>query len=121
MYDACHSSKQQPHKDCAARRLRARCLVITASNSMASPEVTLYMHPDTSSIVTEILLHQTGISFKPRLVQGKSITTDFAAINPKMQVPVLEVNGKIMTENPAIAHAINQLAPEKQIMGNSPT
>ena len=44
---------------------------------------------------------------------------DLIAMNPKKQVPVLWLDGQAFTENPAIAHAINQLAPDKKIMGRN--
>lgn len=42
---------------------------------------------------------------------------DFAKLNPKKQVPVLVFDNNVLTEVPAIIHAINHLAPDKQIMG----
>jgi len=75
------------------------------------------MHPGTCAIVPHILLTYVGISFSIQPVFSKSMSADFATLNPKKQVPVLIFDDNVLTENPAIVHAINHLAPDKQITG----
>ena len=87
---------------------------------MAVPKVTLFMHPGTCALVPHILLAYTGIPFEAQPVRSTSMNGDFAKINPKKQVPVLQFDDNVITEVPAIIHAINHLAPEKQITGRDP-
>ena len=84
---------------------------------MASSKVTLFMHPGTCALVPHILLAYTGVPFEPQAVHSGSMTSEFAKINPKKQVPVLVFEGNVLTEVPALVHAINHLAPDKQITG----
>lgn len=83
---------------------------------MAS-RVTLFMHPGTCALVPHILLAYVGIPFEIQPVHSDSMSSDFAKLNPKKQVPVLVFDDNVLTEVPAIIHAINHLAPEKQITG----
>lgn len=85
--------------------------------NMATSNVTLFMYPGTCAIVPHILLAYVGIPFDIEPVRSTAMTSEFATINPKKQVPVLVFDGNTLTENPAIIHAINHLAPEKQITG----
>ena len=87
---------------------------------MANNHIELHFHPRACSIVPHILLNEAGISFIPHVVQLESMTADFATKNPKKQVPVLVVDDNVITENPAVIHAINQLAPRQQFMGRNP-
>lgn len=87
----------------------------------AAQDITLYMLPGTCAIVPHILLNQAGLEFK---YEGVAIDTlyseEFSTKNPKHQVPVLVINDQTITENPAIAHAINQLAREAKLFGETP-
>ena len=89
---------------------------------MATRKVTLYLYPGASSLFPHILLNQAGITYTPKVIDifSKAPGNEYAAINPKQLVPALDIDGDIVTENPAIAQAINQLAPEKQILGKDP-
>lgn len=100
-----------PHPDATATELVA---------AMAVSKVVLYMHPGTCALVPHILLAYTGVIFDIHPVRSTSMTGDFAKINPKKQVPVLQLDDNTITEVPAIIHAINHLAPEKQITGKDP-
>ena len=87
---------------------------------MASRGITLYTHPGTCAVVPHILLNYAGVEFQLQPVKGQSVTSDFAATNPKKQVPVFVMDGEIITEAPAIAQAINQVVPKAKIFGRSP-
>ena len=69
---------------------------------MGSREIVLYVHPGTCAIIPHILLNHSGLPFKLQPVDGKSLGSDFAATNPKKQVPVLSLDGHLVTEIPAI-------------------
>lgn len=87
---------------------------------MANQNITLYMLPGTCAVVPHILLHQARLEFDLSPVSRDSLATDFSSTNPKHQVPVLDIDGELITENPAIAQAINQIAPEAKLFGETP-
>ncbi|GHU28515.1 glutathione S-transferase [Betaproteobacteria bacterium] len=78
----------------------------------------LYFSPSASSFSPHIALREAGLDFelvKVDLGTGKIVAdgSDFARINPKGYVPALElVDGKVLTENPAIALYIADLKPQ---------
>lgn len=87
--------------------------------AMASPSVALHLIPGSSSLFPHILLRYCNIPFTPHFFRASDLQ-NLKATNDKQQVPVLLVDGNNITENPAIAHAINQLAPEKHLFGRTP-
>ena len=84
---------------------------------MSTRSVVLYIYPGASSLFPHILFQYSEIPFTPKLTHTQD--EDFIAINPKQQVPALVLDGQVFTENAALAHAANQLAPGKQIMGRN--
>lgn len=83
---------------------------------MAS-KITLFMHPGTCALVPHILLAYAGIPFDTQPVHSDSMSSEFSKLNPKKQVPVLVFDNNVLTEVPAIIHAINSFAPEKKMTG----
>ncbi|KAK5163724.1 uncharacterized protein LTR77_010397 [Saxophila tyrrhenica] len=81
--------------------------------------IILYTAPGSCGLVPQTLLHHCNISFKPIGVSLQNLA-ELSSKNPKGQVPVFDWNGELITEVPAIAHAINHLAPEGKILGRSP-
>ncbi|RZS52279.1 glutathione transferase GstA [Sphaerotilus mobilis] len=80
----------------------------------------LYYSPGACSLSPHIALHEAGLSFEAVLASTKTKKladgSDFLAINPKGQVPVLELdNGARLTEGPAIVQYIADLAPAAQL------
>jgi glutathione S-transferase len=76
----------------------------------------LYYSPGACSLSPHIVLREAGLAFTPVLASTKTKKladgTDFNLINPKSQVPVLELdNGERLTEGPAIVQYIADLAP----------
>lgn len=77
----------------------------------------LYFSPGACSLSPHIVLREAGLPFELEQVDLKAKKTksggDFLQINPKGQVPVLELdNGEILTEGPAIVQYIADQKPE---------
>jgi len=73
-------------------------------------------------LAPHVLLHELGLRYTAceTLVRtGATQSAEFARINPKKRVPVLSLDGEIITEVPAIATAIAGLAPERHLMGRT--
>ena len=84
--------------------------------------LTLHYSPGACSMVPHVLLHETGLPFEKVLTSTSDGTTKSDAwkkINPKGRVPVLIVNGEVLTEVPAISSYISAQKPEMQLMGRN--
>ncbi|MGA0611243.1 glutathione transferase GstA [Caldimonas sp. KR1-144] len=80
----------------------------------------LYFSPGACSLSPHIVLHETGLPFTPVFASTKTKKladgSDFYAINPKGQVPVLELDdGTRLTEGPAIVQYLADRVPEKKL------
>lgn len=80
----------------------------------------LFYTPGTCSTVPRILLAETGIACEQDAVSFKTRQTasgaDYLKINPNGYVPALQLDdGTILTEGPAIAQYIADLAPAKKL------
>jgi glutathione S-transferase len=80
----------------------------------------LYFSPGACSLSPHIALREAGLAFELVLASTKTKKlkdgSDFYAINPKGQVPVLELdNGERLTEGPAIVQYIADQAPASQL------
>ncbi|KAF2174253.1 hypothetical protein M409DRAFT_16517 [Zasmidium cellare ATCC 36951] len=84
-----------------------------------SGKIGLYFFPGSSSIFPHFLLYHCNIPFTPQAVRFQE-PSSLISVNNKAQVPVLVIGDNVVTENPAIAHAINILAPEKHLFGHGP-
>ncbi len=87
------------------------------------PELRFWYAPGGCSLAPHILLHEIGAPFEAvqvSLANGAHLTDEFARINPKQRVPVLSLDGEVITEVPAIATAISNLSPEQTLMGRTP-
>ena len=81
--------------------------------------ITLYLAPGTCARVPAILLEEAGAAFETRVIRfmkGEHKAPAFKSINPKGKVPALEIDGKILTENPAIIYYLNTLFPKANLM-----
>ena len=86
-------------------------------------DVKLWFSPGACSLAPHVLLREIGVPFeavKTNVFEGAQLTDAFARINPKRRVPVLSVDGALITEVPAIATAISDLAPERHLIGRTP-
>ncbi|KAL4925279.1 glutathione S-transferase family protein [Aspergillus undulatus] len=76
------------------------------------------------SLSPHILLHEAGLNFEPMQIKREETEVvfppDYYKLNPKMRVPVIVVDGEIITESPAVCTIISQLSPGKKFMGNTP-
>ena len=70
----------------------------------------LFYSPGACSMASHIVLHEIGSPFEIEKVDTKAKTTesgaDYLAINSKGAVPVLQVDGEVLTEGPAILQFI---------------
>jgi glutathione S-transferase len=67
--------------------------------------IKLYYSPGACSLAPHIVLEELGIAYDSVLVSlkdGEHRKSDFLKVNPKGQVPALNVDGKVLTECPAI-------------------
>ena len=67
--------------------------------------IKLYYSPGACSLAPHIVLEELGIAFESvaiSLKDGEQHKADFQRLNPKARVPVLVVDGKVLTENVAI-------------------
>ncbi|WP_375463582.1 glutathione S-transferase family protein [uncultured Methylobacterium sp.] len=85
-------------------------------------EIRLWYSPGACSLAPHVLLHEIRAPFdaiETSVAKGANLTDDFARLNPKRRVPVLALDGAVITEVPAIATAIANLAPERHLMGRT--
>lgn len=80
----------------------------------------LYYAPGACSLSPHIALHEAGLAHELVKVDLRAKKTengdDFNAINPKGQVPALQLdNGEMLTEGPVIVQAIADQAPGKHL------
>ncbi len=86
------------------------------------PDIKLWYAPGACSLAAHILLHEVHAPFdvvEVSVARAAHLTDEFAQINPKKRVPVLSLNHEVITEVPAIATAIADLAPEQHLMGGT--
>ncbi|HEU4533597.1 MAG TPA: glutathione S-transferase N-terminal domain-containing protein, partial [Polyangiaceae bacterium] len=80
----------------------------------------LYFTPGACSMSPHIVAHELGIELQLEKVDLASKKTesgkDFAAVNPKGYVPVLELdNGQFLTEGPAIVQYLADQKPAAKL------
>ncbi len=85
--------------------------------------IELYFAPGACSFVPhaglEIVQAATGESFEPRLVKlhrGENRTPEYLAMNPNGQVPVLVVDGKVLTQIVAICDYLDRRFPQAGLL-----
>lgn len=81
----------------------------------------LYYKPGACSLSPHIILNESGLNYSVEKVDLATKKTehgaDFLAVNPKGQVPTLELNdGSILTEGVAIVQYIAHKVPGKHLM-----
>lgn len=82
----------------------------------------LYYSPAACSMSPHIALRESGLPFElvqVDLANKKTVADggDFLAINPKGQVPALQLdNGQLLTEGPAIVQYVADQVPDKKLV-----
>ncbi len=79
---------------------------------------TLYFGPGACSMAPHIILHELGKPFEAKAValrKGQQRTPEYLKINPKGKVPVLDDNGRIVTEIVAIMAYLGRNNPDAGI------
>jgi glutathione S-transferase len=69
--------------------------------------LTLYLTPGASSMAPHIALQEIGVAFETRtvsLIKRENRTPDYLALNPCGTVPVLLIDGRVLTEVAAILY-----------------
>ncbi|RDW63481.1 glutathione S-transferase [Coleophoma cylindrospora] len=88
------------------------------------PQLKFYYAPGACSLAPHILLHEVGLPFDAianEVTQnGANFIEGFHRINPKMRIPVIALDGEVITETIAVMTAIANLAPEKHLLGQTP-
>src|SRR5262245_3316287 len=82
---------------------------------VATPKLTLYFAPGTSSMAVHIALHEIGAPFEScPLSYGKKETRSaaFLAVNPEGKVPTLRIDGRPLTEVAGILFYLARRFPE---------
>jgi glutathione S-transferase len=83
----------------------------------------LYFAPGACSFVPHTLLETTGEPFEPVLVKihkGENYNPEYAALNPRSQVPVLVDGGEVITQIVAIVSHLNDRFPQCNFLPREP-
>jgi glutathione S-transferase len=86
-------------------------------------QITLYYSPIACSLVPYVTLTEAGTDFQVRNVnlrKGEQNASDYLKLNPKHKVPVLVVDGQVLTENVAIQIWIDHQFPQANLLPKDP-
>jgi glutathione S-transferase len=84
------------------------------------PDYRLYWYPGTCARIPFVALEEIGGSFEPVLVDRMADEASFLELNPKGRVPVLIVDGRTITEVPAIVFYLARRHPEAALLPTDP-
>jgi glutathione S-transferase len=84
------------------------------------PDYRLYWYPGTCARVPFVALEEIGGRFEPILVDRMADDASFLEVNPKGRVPVLTVDGRAITEVPAIVFYLARRHPEAALLPADP-
>lgn len=72
------------------------------------------------ALASHILLNEAGLEFTiTDLKVQRGFPADKLHLNPKGRVPILELDGELITETPAILNTISALAPSHNFLGKT--
>jgi glutathione S-transferase len=86
-------------------------------------KIALYYGPIACSFVPYVTLTEAKADFEVRLVnlgRRQQMSSEYLKINPKHKVPVLEVDGQLLTENVAIQIWIARNFPQARLLPSAP-
>jgi glutathione S-transferase len=86
-------------------------------------EIALYYAPITCALAPYITLTEAGAKFEVRplnLRKGQQNTPEYLKLNPKHKVPLLIVDGKVLSESTAIQLWIARTFPQARLMPADP-
>ena len=86
-------------------------------------EIALYYAPITCALAPYITLTEAGAKFEVRPLnfrKGQHTSPDYLKINPKHKVPLLIVDGKVLSESVAIQTWIARTLPTGQVASSRP-
>ena len=76
--------------------------------------IALYYSPGSCSLAPHVVLNETGQPFELRrfpTADRANYSAEYLAVNPKGRIPALEIDGFILTENPAILAFLGRRFP----------
>jgi glutathione S-transferase len=85
-------------------------------------QLVLYWRPGTCARVVFTALEETGIPFAERMLnpfRGDVQSAEYLAINPKAQVPALQVDDWVLTESPVILQFLSESFPDARLLPTS--
>lgn len=86
--------------------------------------LTLHYSPGACSLAAHIALAESGASFATRelsINDGETRSEAYLAINPRGQVPALDIDGVVITEVPAILTFVARAFPDAELLPPSLT
>lgn len=85
--------------------------------------IELYYAPNTCALVSYVTLTEAGADFSVHALdfrRQQHFSPDYLKINPKHKVPLLVVDGKTLSENPAIQLWIAREFPKARLLPSDP-
>ena len=86
-------------------------------------DIILYYAPITCALAPYITLTEAGAKFEARpinLRKGQHMTPDYLKLNPKHKVPLLVIDGQVLSESAAIQLWIARTFPQARLMPTDP-
>lgn len=86
-------------------------------------DIVLYYAPNTCALAPFIALNEANAAFRVEALnfrKKQQMSEDYLRLNPRHKVPVLMVDGKALTENPAIHVWIAGAFPQARLMPEEP-
>ncbi|MBM3609670.1 MAG: glutathione S-transferase family protein [Alphaproteobacteria bacterium] len=86
-------------------------------------KIELYYAPNTCALVPFVTLSEAGADFETKPLnfrKQQQMSPAYLAINPKHKVPLLVVDGKTLSENPAMAIWIARAFPRAKLLPADP-
>ena len=86
-------------------------------------DIVLYYAPNTCALVPFVALNEAGANFRVEALnfrKKQQMTEEYLRLNPRHKVPLLLVDGKALSENPAMHVWIARTFPQAQLMPEDP-